>query len=84
MFLLTITHCSDMILWKKNVLLVLVKVINFAALGEPSALFVYRSHGKQDMGVGVPSLLLWMAKSAIMSLETNRQQQKRRIRCFFV
>ena len=32
---------------------VLVKVVHFAALGEPSAFFVHRPHGEQDMGVGV-------------------------------
>ena len=30
-----------------------VKVVHFAALGEPSAFFVHRPHGEQDMGVGV-------------------------------
>ena len=51
--------------------IVLVKVVYFAALGEPFAFFVHRPHGDQDMGVGVPSLLSWMAKSAIMPLETK-------------
>lgn len=61
---------------------VFVKVINLAALGKPFSMFVHCPHSEQDMGVGIVSggWGSWIAKSAIMPLETNCCSQNSRTR----